>query len=391
MIKKRIAELDAKLSSEFEIILWAIREKGNEDNSEKLFESVDWEGVMSLSINHGTLPVVYKKISKLKTGLIPSEVLLRFKDVYHKIVRWNLIQSNQLIKVLKILKKNYIKAIPIKGPVISMQAYGDIGYRMFQDLDLIILPDGFINVYDLLCKEGYEPSIKLSEKKKKLWNRFRRDIEFKKGKTLIDIHQRISQGNSSFDIFKEQFERTEVVGILDQKIDVLSVEDTIVYLCINSAKDQWNSLRMVADLSFLIRSDPEIDWEVLIKNARSRGILRMILSGLLFISVITKESLPEIVMMEIQKDNRVKTLSEKYLSGAFLEFPEKKDPDIVKSLVKTLDSPSRKIRFLLYYFFTPGAADLRSIKLPAFLFPIYFLIRPLRLFKNIIVHPFKRG
>ncbi|MCK5003973.1 MAG: nucleotidyltransferase family protein [Candidatus Aminicenantes bacterium] len=391
MIKKRIAELDAKLSSEFEIILWAIREKGNEDNSEKLFESVDWEGVMSLSINHGTLPVVYKKISKLKTGLIPSEVLLRFKDVYHKIVRWNLIQSNQLIKVLKILKKNDIKAIPIKGPVISMQAYGDIGYRMFQDLDLIILPDGFINVYDLLCKEGYEPSIKLSEKKKKLWNRFRRDIEFKKGKTLIDIHQRISQGNSSFDIFKEQFERTEVVGILDQKIDVLSVEDTIVYLCINSAKDQWNSLRMVADLSFLIRSDPEIDWEVLIKNARSRGILRMILSGLLFISVITKESLPEIVMMEIQKDNRVKTLSEKYLSGAFLEFPEKKDPDIVKSLVKTLDSPSRKIRFLLYYFFTPGAADLRSIKLPAFLFPIYFLIRPLRLFKNIIVHPFKRG
>ena len=391
MIKKRIAELDAKLSSEFEIILWAIREKGNEDNSEKFFESVDWEGVMSLSINHGTLPVVYKKISKLKTGLIPSEVLLRFKDVYHKIVRWNLIQSNQLIKVLKILKKNDIKAIPIKGPVISMQAYGDIGYRMFQDLDLIILPDGFINVYDLLCKEGYEPSIKLSEKKKKLWNRFRRDIEFKKGKTLIDIHQRISQGNSSFDIFKEQFERTEVVGILDQKIDVLSVEDTIVYLCINSAKDQWNSLRMVADLSFLIRSDPEIDWEVLIKNARSRGILRMILSGLLFISVITKESLPEIVMMEIQKDNRVKTLSEKYLSGAFLEFPEKKDPDIVKSLVKTLDSPSRKIRFLLYYFFTPGAADLRSIKLPAFLFPIYFLIRPLRLFKNIIVHPFKRG
>ncbi|MCK4888932.1 MAG: nucleotidyltransferase family protein, partial [Candidatus Aminicenantes bacterium] len=113
MIKKRIAELDAKLSSEFEIILWAIREKGNEDNSEKLFESVDWEGVMSLSINHGTLPVVYKKISKLKTGLIPSEVLLRFKDVYHKIVRWNLIQSNQSIKVLKILKKNYIKAIPI--------------------------------------------------------------------------------------------------------------------------------------------------------------------------------------------------------------------------------------------------------------------------------------
>ena len=391
MIKKRIAELETKLSSKFEIILWAIREKGNEDSNEKVFENVDWDGVMSLSINHGTLPIVYKKISELKTGLIPSEILLKFKDVYQKIVRWNLIKSNQLLKVINILMENEIKAIPIKGPVISKQAYGDVGFRMFQDLDLLILPDNFIKAYDVLCKENYEPSIKLSEKKKKLWNQFRRDIEFKNGKTLIDLHQRISQGNSSFDIFKEQFERTEVIEILDQKIDVLSVENTIIYLCINSAKDRWNSLRMVADISFLIRSDPEIEWEVLIKNARSRGILRMILSGLLFMSMITEESLPEIIMKEIHKDNRVKILSEKYLSGAFSEFPEKKDPDIVKSLVKALDSPSRKIKFLLYYFFTPGAADLRSLKLPAFLFPIYFLIRPLRLIKNIFIHPFKKG
>ena len=100
---------------------------------------------------------------------------------------------------------------------------------MFQDLDLLILPDNFIKAYDVLCKENYEPSIKLSEKKKKLWNQFRRDIEFKNGKTLIDLHQRISQGNSSFDIFKEQFERTEVIEILDQKvrgeINKLFVED----------------------------------------------------------------------------------------------------------------------------------------------------------------------
>ncbi len=62
----------------------------------------------------------------------------------------------------------------------------------------------------------------------------------------------------------------------------------------------------------------------------------------------------------------------------FSEFPDKQKPTIVKSLARSLDSITHKIRFFVYYFFTPGSADLRAIKIPDILFPIYYLLRPLR-------------
>ena len=382
------ALLNSGFENEFGIILWAIRRKENSDIPDKKYlENVNWEELISLSQNHGTLSIVYKKLSLLEAGLIPEEVLSKFKMIYLQIVRFNMIQANQLIKVLSLLDQNKIKAFPIKGPVISQQAYGDIGYRTFQDLDLLINPEDFIRTYDLLTSEGYEPAIRFSEKWKKLWKKFRRDVEFRNGKTLIDLHQRFSQGNSSFDLTHEQIERTGTIEILENKIDVLSLEDTIIYLCINGTKDGWNKLRMVSELSFIIRSNPDLNWELIIDDSKKRGILQMVLSGLKFVSEILSDSLPDIIYSGIQKDERVKALSDKYISGSFLQYPDEKDPSIVRSIFKSLDSTFFKIKFLTYYLITPGAADLKAMKLPDFLSPLYYIMRLVRLLRDALSSP----
>ncbi len=256
---------------EFRIILWAIRGKGHSDlPNRSVFESVKGDDLIRLAQNHGVLTVLYMQLKTLNEALIPENILSRLKDVYLQIVRFNMIQANQLIKALNLLNKNGIEAIPIKGPVISQQAYGDIGFRMFNDLDLMILPENFIQAYDIFCHEGYEPSLRLSKKRKRYWKRFRRDMELRNGKTMIDLHQRFSQGNSSFDIIEEQIKRAETIEVLDKKIKVLSVEDTIIYLCINGTKDNWNKLRMVSDLSNLVRSNPDLKWDKVILQSEEK-------------------------------------------------------------------------------------------------------------------------
>ena len=76
-------------------------------------------------------------------------------------------------------------------------------------------------------------------------------------------------------------------------------------MVVNSIKDQWNMLRMIADLSYLIHSNPKIKWADVFYSSKKMGVFRMILTGLFLMSEITSESLPDEVIHEIGKDNSV--------------------------------------------------------------------------------------
>ena len=380
MINNRINK-DHKIDNELELIIQIIRikEKPFKVEGIKLSKNINWVKFVKLCTYHGTIPIAYKKLKTLEPGFIPENIVSRLKKLYQQIVQWNLVQSNQLIKVLKILNENNIHAIPIKGPVISMQAYGDIGFRMFQDLDILISHRDFISVFNLLCLNGYQPSRDLSAKRKKLWKRYRRDIEFKKNKTLIDIHQRITQAHSAFDLPDDQFKEKNFVEILNNKVPVLSLEETILYLIINSTKDQWNMLRMIADLSFLIHSNPEIKWDYVLERSKNMGIRRMMLTGLYLISKITVESLPGLIRSEIEKDKRIEDLSNNYRDQLLFKSGGNKTLDRVKSISDTLDSTYHKFRYMLYFIFTPTPEDFKWLSLPESIFFLYRIIRPIRL------------
>ncbi len=380
MMKKKTGS-NFRINPELKLIIRIIRLKKEPFESEdiELLNKINWEKFSKLCRYHGTIPIVYKKLNTIESEYIPIETMERLKKLYYQIVQFNFVQSNQLIRVLKLLREEGINAIPIKGPVVSMQSYGDVGYRMFQDLDILISNRDFIRTYDLLCTNGYNTSSELSEKKKKLWKRFRRDIEFRKNKTLIDLHQRVTQAHSAFDVPEDQFTGNNYVEILDNKIPVLSIEDTFIYLIINSTKDQWNMLRMIADLSYLIYSNPETKWNVIFKRAKKMGVLRMVLTGIHLMSQISGESLPDPVISEIGNRKKIKELSENYRIQLLFGSTRNKIPDRVKSIYGTLDSGYQKFRYLLYFLFTPTPEDLKWAALPEFLFFLYRIIRPIRL------------
>lgn len=380
MIKEK-SKPDLAIPSELELIIRIIilKEKPFTEKGKDLLKNTNWEKFIGLCTQHGVISIVYKKIREFDIEIIPEKIIKKLKELYQQIVQWNFIQSNQLIKVLKLLRKNNINVIPIKGPVISLQAYGDIGYRMFQDLDLLISYKDFIPIYDLLYSEGYQPSSVLSDKKKKLWKRFRRDIEFRIDRTLIDLHQRITQAHSAFDLKKGQIKKAGFVRIMGKNIPVLSPEDTLIYLIINSTKDQWNMLRMIVDLFYLIKSNPEMNWNYILKRSKKMGIQRMVLTGLHLMSAIIRKILPDIINSEINKSKDIKELSENYKIILLFKGSGNKTPDRVKSISATFDSNFHKFRYLLYFFFTPTPEDFKWISLPESFYFLYRIIRPIRL------------
>ncbi len=64
----------------------------------------------------------------------------------------------ELQRILDIFKSHGITAIPYKGPVLAIQAYGNLAFREFGDLDIFIQKQDFLKVKELLLDNGYKHS-----------------------------------------------------------------------------------------------------------------------------------------------------------------------------------------------------------------------------------------
>jgi len=378
---------------EIDIILEMIRDKTNHDD--KIFvenkNEIDWENLFSLSIRHGILPNVYKRLKKLKKGTIPKDKLTKFKSVYFQIVQLNLIRANQLIKVIKLLKEKNIDMIPFKGPVLSLQAYGDHCFRISADLDILIKSDDMFLVYDTMISAGYKPFFPLSEKKKKIWRRAGRDFEFSFSNTVIDFHQRLTQGHSAFKITPEEMNEDNFVTMMDYKIRTLSPENTILAMCIHSTKERWRSLRMVSDLSYFLHSHPELDWDKLLQKAKKMGVLKIVLTGFSILKELINEKFPDDIEKKISENISRNEIYKKYIGKILSGKREENTSSRITSIVEALDSLIHQSKFLLNFLFSPTPEDFKFLSLPEFLYPLYRILRPIRLIRLSIKNNFTKS
>jgi len=63
--------------------------------------------------------------------------------------------TQHLLKVLDLLTGSGVEAIPFKGPVLAVQAYGDLLMRSFVDLDILIHAKDLSRVSKILIDQGY--------------------------------------------------------------------------------------------------------------------------------------------------------------------------------------------------------------------------------------------
>ena len=269
--------------------------------------------------------------------------------------------------------------IPFKGPVLALQAYGDLGMRNYVDIDILINPRDFHIVYKIMKEEGFQPVKPLSPGMKRYWIRTRRDFEFARQECFFDFHQRLTQGPIAFELTEKEMKENYSIYLFNTCIRTLSPENTILYICINSTKDQWDSLRSIADLKYYLDSNPDINWEGLIHSAKKKGILRMVLVNLQLICDLTGKSLPNSIKHLIEKDKKMILYTEKIKSHTLSEKADHRMFYRVRSILKTLDSFRHRLWYLLYFFFSPTPVDSRFVPLPEVLYPFYKVFRPFRL------------
>ena len=57
---------------------------------------------------------------------------------------------------MKLLESNGINAIPYKGPVLANLAYGNLSFREFGDIDILINKSDALKAKEIMISNGYE-------------------------------------------------------------------------------------------------------------------------------------------------------------------------------------------------------------------------------------------
>lgn len=103
-----------------------------------LEQNLDWDLFLNIAQYNRTYPIVYKNISKLINLRIPEPVFNKLEQSYKGNTLHVLKFAGELIRLMDLMKKNEVRAISLKGPLLGIEIYGDVSLRTSRDLDILI-------------------------------------------------------------------------------------------------------------------------------------------------------------------------------------------------------------------------------------------------------------
>lgn len=261
--------------------------------------------------------------------------------------------------------------------------------RSFCDLDILIHEKDFDRMYDTLLKAEFIPENTVDNKGKKKITILEKDLAFYGHDTLLEIHWQITEPLLSIPLDQDQLWIRAVLNSLNgSDVKTLSLEDTIIIICIHGTKHFWQELKWLSDLTNLIISHPDLDWQVLIKRAELIGIRRIVGISLYLAKTQCGVKYPPEVENIFVSDTRISHLAYNIESKFFhpLNTSLFSVPPVFffQSRERMRDQVNYIRKLFFNRLFIPDSFDFKFILLPECLYLLYFFIRPFRLITGYI-------
>lgn len=287
--------------------------------NELLRQPLDWPVLFTLAEEHGVLGLLATRLGEFQEACVPMEFRQRLHERHRAQLLVTLGMTAELFRLLERLAAAGIGTLVVKGPVLSVQAYGDPGLRQYVDLDLLVRHEDVGRATEVMTAAGYEADVPLSAI---FAGKIPGEYLFTRTgtKLLVELHT-----ERTFRYFprplplEKLFERQIRVPLDAHEIPALSVEDELVLICIHGAKHFWERLMWIADVAALVCRQASLDWDGAFKAARATDAERMLHVGLRLAADILKTPLPEKAAATVKADREAAKLAaqiEKWLPAA---------------------------------------------------------------------------
>ncbi|MFO7665881.1 MAG: nucleotidyltransferase family protein [Desulfobacterales bacterium] len=362
-----------------QLLLYCLRARPDKTGDRRVepISEADWEHLLQQSERHKITPLLYHRLRILHPDIpIPPNVIQSFRQAYLDNAARNLRLYHNLSTVLKILHRDSIPVIVLKGAHLAELVYGHHALRFMGDLDLLIKKEYLKRVDALLLEMGCTPTVcnRIVGKDNNEFVYFmpKRDVS-------LEIHWSILSPTFPFTIDTDgQWERSRHAVIAGVDAKVLCPEDLLLHLCLHAGCTHGfePGLKLFCDISEILQhSRGDMDWGLVQRRISEWGAGKCVYLTLKLTRELLGVALPEGLMKALKPgdfDERFAALARDQI---FSRGPRNGPPLSMWPAVARFWGSARirdKVFLFLKGFFIPREAMARLYPAPADSIQIYF-------------------
>ncbi|MFH2094076.1 MAG: nucleotidyltransferase family protein, partial [Bacteroidota bacterium] len=245
--------------AEFRLMLDMLAGRDDTTHREKFNpDSISNEKFLNLLTHHRTFSLVH--LAQNKTAInIPAQISEKIRQRTAEIQTKSLHQLNEMIRLSLFFRKNNIKVLFFKGPLLSRQLYDDPGYRESKDIDILIDFADIHHTDNLLHEAGYKGLFRHEKLKNPLLKKLFKDTGYhhREKDILIEVHWNLLGIKKFFSkSFVQVYENRQHIEIGNHSIDTLGLNDLFHYLCVHGTAHKWFRLFWLTDIFQFTRKYP---------------------------------------------------------------------------------------------------------------------------------------
>ena len=341
------------------LLLECARARPDLDTVRRLAASVsDWSVVAGQATRHSVASLVSWYLNQACPEGAPAPL----GDQFRQNAGRNLLLTAELLRLLEIFEAASIPLVPFKGPALAWSLYETPALREMSDLDVLVWPRDADLAIGLLRSHGYRPHFSCVDRRFFATNR-EMPLVREDGQVAVDLHWGLLPRYFPLDasVF---FERLAPVPIAGRQVPTFCPEDLLLFLCVHGSKHGWTSLAWLCDIARLL-DRRAVNWDGVLTRARANHVSRCLALGLSLARDLLGAAAPE-----LRRETLAATAREPLMNGS---------GDVsMRFQLALLERLTDKVRFC-QGILAPTPADFESLHIPASLFPVYYLARPLRL------------
>jgi hypothetical protein len=320
--------------------------------------------------------------------ILPASIYKELKTIQLSQIKKSLLLNSELLRIHDALNKKNIDHLFFKGSLLSFELYNDTGFRNFRDIDLLVHKSNIEQAKSAIIELEYklfDPDFELTKKQKRINYSLSHHyhLQHKELPVDIELHWNLTNPKSFLSITTEKLlKNKQFVDFQTYNLPYISKLENIVFLAAHGSIHQWYRLFWLKDFSILLSSlninEIQEAWEL----SKELSLQKCFIQACFLSENIYNNTLPDCIREQKFKSSLLKVPLK---SIATTELKQ-------SGLIGKLKYPLYRLRlksdlkycFDLIFRLRTHFSDWKRVKLPDFLFFLYYPLRPFLLVYKLI-------
>ena len=355
------------------------------------WNKIDWDYFLELLDRHRLISFVYKK-SKLFKDLIPADIIETISIRYQENTHRMLLITSEMIRIGKIISSKNIPYLFVKGPVWSLQLYGNVATRQSRDVDIFV-PYEYVEQFDsIMIEAGYEKEeIYHTAAQKKYFIEHYHHFIYRKDELMLvlEVHWKLFNDYMQYPLsVEEMIKESDTADLGGFNFKILSGQHLIIYLFSHGAVHAWYRLFWLRDVAQLV--DKNQDWKVILEISEKMKTIRPVIQGLVLSHLMFGSNLPE-SLDKYMIDDPVISKIVKYGIHKINETSARPFNMLFQSFYFSRLKKDLWYKIKCFTFLALKTEIWSEVHLPDSLFFVYYIVRPYIWYKRVFNIYYKTG